>query len=296
MYHSQIETFVRVVEAGSFNKAAEESYITPPAVIKQINLLEKNLGVSLFIRTHRGLILTEAGKSFYKDAKYIIKYCEDAIQRAKNAAVSNENTIRVGISPMTPGQFLVDLLPWVQTKCPDIKFQFITFENTPENAREILKKLGENIDIVSGVFDSGFLEQRSCAALELSMEPIRIAVSIHHPLASKKFLTIQDLYDQNLMLIHRGWNSYVDLLRDDIFRNYPQIHVKDFNFYSVAVFNQCENSNDLLMTIDNWKDIHPLLKVIPVEWNHKIPFGLMHSPVPSPVVGRFLDVVRSAIS
>lgn len=56
MYNPQLETFIKVADAGSFNKAAEESYITPTAVIKQINLLESSLGVKLFERTHRGLI------------------------------------------------------------------------------------------------------------------------------------------------------------------------------------------------------------------------------------------------
>ena len=44
MYNPQLETFIRVADAGSFNKAAEESFITPTAGIKQINLLEDSLG------------------------------------------------------------------------------------------------------------------------------------------------------------------------------------------------------------------------------------------------------------
>lgn len=60
LYNPQLDTFLRVADAGSFSKAAEEMYITPTAVIKQINLLEGSLGVMLFIRTHRGLHLTEA--------------------------------------------------------------------------------------------------------------------------------------------------------------------------------------------------------------------------------------------
>ena len=55
MYNHQLKTFIRVADAGSFNKAAEESYITPTAIIKQINLLEGSLGVKLFERTRRGL-------------------------------------------------------------------------------------------------------------------------------------------------------------------------------------------------------------------------------------------------
>ena len=47
MYNPQLETFIRVADAGSFNKAAEELYITPPAIMKQIKLLEEKLDVTL---------------------------------------------------------------------------------------------------------------------------------------------------------------------------------------------------------------------------------------------------------
>ena len=50
MYNPQIETFIKVADAGSFNKAAEELYITPTAIIKQINLLESSLDLVLFER------------------------------------------------------------------------------------------------------------------------------------------------------------------------------------------------------------------------------------------------------
>ena len=74
MYNPQLDTFICVVEAGSFSKAADKLYISPPAVIKQINSLENNLGVQLFARTHRGLVVTAAGESLYQDAKYMVKY------------------------------------------------------------------------------------------------------------------------------------------------------------------------------------------------------------------------------
>ena len=74
MYNPQLDTFICVVEAGSFSKAAEELYISAPAVIKQINSLENSLNLQLFERTHRGLIITEAGKSLYQDAKYMVNY------------------------------------------------------------------------------------------------------------------------------------------------------------------------------------------------------------------------------
>lgn len=207
MYNPQLDTFIRVAEAGSFNKAAEEMYISTPAVIKQINLLEHSLDVKLFLRTHRGLALTEAGKSLYGDAKHIIQYSHAAVVRAKNAMQKDDCVIRIGTSPMTPGQFLLELWPRIQEQCPDIKFQLAPFENTPQNARDILRNLGQNIDIVAGPFEQNFLEDRRCAGLELIQAPIRCAVSIYHPLASKTLLTVDDLRGEDFMLIRRGWNS-----------------------------------------------------------------------------------------
>lgn len=296
MYNPQLETFIKVADAGSFSKAAGEMYITTTAVIKQINLLETNLDVQLFIRTHRGLTLTNAGKSLYRDAKYIIQYARESVNRAKRAMKHTDNLIRIGTSPMTPGQFLVELWPKIHKHCPEIKFQLVQFDNTPENAKEILKHLGQNIDIVAGVFDPEFLRDRECAALQLSMEPICCGVSIHNPLAAKERLSIEDLYGKNLMLMKRGWNGYVDVLREDILRHHAKINVVDFSFYSVEVFNQCENSDNMLMTIPSWANVHPLLKVIPVAWDHQIPFGLLHAPGPSETVKLLLDTVQEVMA
>lgn len=295
MYNPQLETFLRVADAGSFNKAAEEMYITPTAVIKQINLLEGSLDVKLFERTHRGLTLTKAGKSLYQDAKYIIRYCEESVVRAKNAMQSDSSVIRIGTSPMTPAQLLIPLWSKIQVYCPNLKFELIPFENTPENAREILGNLGKNIDVVGGIFDEAMLDLRNCAGLELSREPFCCAVSIHHRLAAKDKITIEDLYGENLLLMKRNWSSYVDRLRDEIWKNHSQINIIDFDFYNMSIFNQCENSNDVLLAISGWANVHPLLKVIPVDWEHCIPYGLLHSPKPSAMVKEFLMAAKKAI-
>lgn len=291
MYNKQLETFICVADAGSFAKAAEIMYVSSPAIIKQINLLEASLDLQLFVRTHRGLTLTEAGASLYDDAKYLIEYSKDSLIRAQNAAQKEASIIRIGTSLMTPTQFLVELWPKIHVHCPALKFQLIPFENTPQNAREILMNLGQNIDLVAGIYDDILLEQRKCAALELSREPVCCAVSTHHRLAGKDRLSIEDMFGESLMLIRRGWNGYVDALRDDITQNYPQINIIDFPFYDISVFNQCENEGNLLMANVNTFSAHPLLKIIPVDWAHAMPFGILHAPEPSPTVRTFLQAV-----
>ncbi len=296
MYNHQLDTFLQVADAGSFSKAAELLYISSTAVMKQINLLENTLEVELFVRTPRGLTLTDAGKSYYQDAKYMIQYAKDAQTRAKNAMQNNANVIRIGTSLMTPHQFLMDLWPQIHNAQPELKFQIVNFDNTPENAREILAHLGQNIDIIAGIFDETMLQLRGCSALELTQEPICCAVSIYHPLAQKARLSVEDLYGQRLMLIHRNWSTQVDLLRDELEAHHPDVEIVDFSFYNVDVFNRCENDDVLLMAVPIWETVHPLLKILPVDWDYKIPFGLLHSPEPSPVVENFIQTVEQVFS
>ena len=255
--------------------------------------MENTLGIQLFQRSHRGLTLTPAGRSLYQDAKYIIQYCRDSVTRAKNAMQEDSNVIRIGSSPMTPAQLLMGRWAKINERHPDIKFQIVPFENPPENAREILGDLGNHIDVIGGIFDETMLDLRSCAGLELSREPFCCAVSIHHRLAVKDKLQLSDLYGERLMLMHRGWSHYVDQLRDDLWQFHPQIQIVDFDFYNVDIFNRCENTNDILLAISGWANVHPLLKVIPVEWAHSIPYGILHSPTPTPTVQRFLDAAQA---
>lgn len=295
MYNAQLETFLRVADAGSFNKAAEEAYITPTAIIKQINALEKRIGIQLFERTHRGLILTPAGQSLYRDSQYIISYCKDSILRAQNAMQEDAMVVRIGSSPVTPAQLLMKFWPKIQEYCHEMKIQIVPFENTEENAREILLNLGKNIDVVAGIFDETMLRLRKCAGFELSREPFCCAVSIYHPLAEKEKLTIEDLYGQNLMLMHRGWSHSVDILRDEICQKHRKIQIVDFDFYNVDAFNRCANQNDILLTISGLEGVHPLLKILPVEWEHSIPYGLLYSVNPSDTVKKLINGAHMAL-
>lgn len=292
MYNPQLDTFICVVEAGSFSKAADKLYISLPAVIKQINSLENNLGVQLFARTHRGLVVTAAGESLYQDAKYMVNYSKEAIERAKKAGNDEDDVIRVGISPMTPPQVFVELWPRIQEQYPNVKFKLVPFENTPENAREILANLGQNIDVIAGIFDETMLELRKCNGVELSREPFCVAVALHHRLAGKKVLTPEDLKGERLLMMRKGWSCYVDALRAELTEKYPEITIADFDFYNVDIFNRCENSNDMLLAIKSWESVHPLMKILPVEWDYKMPYGLLYAKDPSEKVEKLVRTVE----
>lgn len=291
MYNHQLDTFIKVADSGSFNKASEELYVSPNAVMKQINLLENSLGFDLFVRTHRGVQLTPAGESLYRDAKYLIQYAKDSIIRAEKMLAEPKHILRIGTSLTTPVQFLVSLWPQIRQHNPDLKFELVSFENTPENAREIMNHFGKNIDVVAGIYSDNLLTERNCSALKLYDTPLSVAVPLHHRLAVNDEIAIEDLFDATVMLIKRGYMSAFDQVRDDLAENYLRIQIEDFSFFDVNVFNKCENDNAVLIGVKEWENIHPLLKIIPISWNHTIPIGILHSNTPSNDVKEFLKII-----
>ena len=69
MYSQQIKTFIQVADRGSLSKAAEDLFVTPASIMKQMNALESRLELILLKRTNQGVELTEAGKYVYAYAK-----------------------------------------------------------------------------------------------------------------------------------------------------------------------------------------------------------------------------------
>lgn len=169
------------------------------------------------------------------------------------------------------------------------------FENNPQEARRILKTLGQDIDVVAGVFDEALLAYRECAGMEISSEPLCVACSVNHPLAGKKQLKIEDLYGQQLMMQRPGSMKSMDELRAWLTQNHPQIEIVNFDLYTLDVFNQCENGHRLLITVERWKNVHPLIRTVKMDWAYTMPYGLLHSPHPEPKVQRFLDVLKTVI-
>ncbi len=82
LYNSQLDTFITVAEAGSFSKEAKDLFISTQAVIKQINTLETELDMRLLDRSPKGITLTLEGQMIFKEAKYLVQYNAEVLQRA----------------------------------------------------------------------------------------------------------------------------------------------------------------------------------------------------------------------
>src|ERR1700749_4422632 len=90
-----METFVSVIEAGSFSGGARRLNVGQPAVSKSIAQLEERLGVRLLMRSTRGLTPTEAGQQFYEHAKRAIDNVDEAEVAARGTASGLTGRLRV---------------------------------------------------------------------------------------------------------------------------------------------------------------------------------------------------------
>lgn len=295
MLNGQLETFIKTAESGSFTKAAELLFLTPTAVMKQINALEKQISVTLFERTNHGLRLTKAGESFLQDARYLLEYSERAVVKAQKIDEGeNRSSIRIGTSVMTPATFILDIWSQIQSRMPTLKIELIPFDNNPVNSREILLHLGQHIDIVAGLYDDRFLADRGCKAEHLYDKKLLLAVPVAHPLHAEPLITADKLKGQKVLFIRRGWNVHIDRLRDML--ESRGVETEDFDMFAIAAYNRAVSENTPIITVEGWEDVHPLLKLVSTDWNDAVPFGILYSPTPTRLVRQFIELVGKITS
>ena len=118
----QISYFLQVAETQSMTGAAKELYISQPALSKQIALLEREVGVPLFERKARGVVLTSAGRQFEKDLKNILKELENAKKNAALAGKARKQLLNVGcFDGVYTDDFLPQLFEYFQRNAPELK-------------------------------------------------------------------------------------------------------------------------------------------------------------------------------
>lgn len=295
MYNRELITFIAVADQGSFLKAAQELYITPASVMNQMNKLERIIGAKLTYRTNQGTYLTAAGRSIYQDAKQMMEFADEAIKKARQLAASEQNTIRIGTSILRPCKRLIDL--WAKIDDGSLPFQIniVPFDDNPAGLESVLSALGKQIDCFVAPCDSiEWQTQHNIFLLDKLL--CRVAVPRKHHLSKKKSLCWSDLDGETFMIVRRGESTVLNQMRDDILESHPRVKIVDApNFYDTSIFNECEQMNYLMETLDIWTDIHPSLVTLPMEWEYKISYGIVYAKKPSRAVTEFIDSIQNSM-
>lgn len=293
MYNPILDTFIAVVDCGSFTKASQKLYLSPTAIMKQMNALEAHLDLKLIERTPLGIQLTSSGEIIYRNAKFLIDYSKKSIAEAKKSAYANDTIFCVGTSLLNPAKPFMDIWYRVNKNFPAYKLHLVPFEDNHEGILSEIEKLGEKFDFLIGVCDSKAWLSR-CNFLPLGQYQKMVAVSREHPLAKKSRIDLKDLYGETLLMVKQGDSGVNDFIRNDLQRHHPEIHIEDTpQFYDLSVFNHCAETEKVLLTIECWQEVHPGLVSIPVNWDYSIPYGLLYSFDAPEDVCRFIEIVKN---
>ena len=152
--------FSEVVIYKNFSKAAKSLYMTQPAVSQAISQLEEKLGVRLFTRTSRGVILTSEGELLYEyisSAINLINVGENKIQASKNLATGD---LKIGVGDTISRYFLLSYLERFHTEYPNIKLKIIN--RTTLELCAMLKSGEIDIAICNLPIKDAALEIKSC--------------------------------------------------------------------------------------------------------------------------------------
>ena len=159
---------------------------------------------------------------------------------------------------------------------------------------EILRNLGQHIDVVAGLYDDRFLKERRCLAAHLYDKKIILAVPVAHALSAETIIASDKLKNSKVLFIRRGWNRYIDDLRDQV--EAKGVKTEDFEMFNLAAYNRAVAENTPIITVEGWEDVHPLLRPIPADWDDTIPFGVFYSPTPTKLVKKFIDLLSSIVA
>ena len=297
MYDKKLDLFLQVARLGSFSKASKESFITTAAVFKQMNQLEQECGVKLFIRSKRGVRLTRAGNSLREDAEDIIKRSGQALLRAQHIEANQNHQpivydeIRLGSSLMYPYKPLMQRINRHPDEFRRFKISLVSIDDKSQSFLDLLPHLGDGIDIIPGLCDF-YAWQSFCSICPLGELPFTVSIPRNHRLASRTIIKIDDLLGERLYTLRPGSSKSVDRLREHLARNYMGIKlVGDKDVYDLDTFNRANEEEMIVLSYPVWEDVHPNFVNVPVAWRHSATYGLMCEYEMPPKVLRFLNAL-----
>ena len=287
MYDTRLDAILKAAELGSFSKAAKEMGYSTPALMKQVNGFESQMGFTIFVRSNKGVELTENGRAFVEDARDIIARCDLALEKARNAQMQADNIVRVGVSLYQSGQYILKLCHDMFVKGIDISIQFMPVADTYESYRYTVEHFGEEVDVLAST-KLPASDERNCSKVVLGNPNLCLAVPLTSDLARYDSVDVSVLAGRRVLVPMKG-NPYTDAAREDIVEGAPGVELVEFPNYTMSVFDRCAMSGDILLSKEIWRDVHPLLKTLDVQWMKTIPYCLYYAKDPRPAVLKFVQ-------
>jgi DNA-binding transcriptional LysR family regulator len=286
--------FVGVGEEQHFGRAAERLQIAQPALSRQIQDLEREVGFLLFERLPRGVRLSEAGKVFLSDARRILQDVDDAKRRAERIALGQAGTLRVGIATAVSWHGLVvNAFREFRRRQPDV-----------ELVLHHMVSVHQVEAVLSDRLDAGFaaavtpwhedLEHR-----QFALDRMVLGVPKGHPLTKRARIRLRDLRNMPFIWFHRWVNpTFYDQMMEACARgglSGPRIVQEATDRDTVLGLVQCQIGIAWLTESTRWHCPRGIVLLPVVDMNVRLPFNVIwKKDNTSPLLQKFLAQVQAS--
>jgi LysR family hydrogen peroxide-inducible transcriptional activator len=215
MNFQDLRYFIAVAKHNHFRLAAEECHVSQPTLSQQLKKLEEFLGVKLFERTNKQVIITPIGKKILHHAHLILDHRRQIEHIAEGTSDPLNTSITLGLIPTVAPYYLPNIMCRLQEQAPNL-----TVYLREEQTATLLKKLTQgDIDVAILALP---VDNEHLVCVPLFEEPFLLTVAPQHPLSDKHHVTLEDLKNQPLLLLDDG-----HCLRDQILDVCALAHVNE---------------------------------------------------------------------
>jgi DNA-binding transcriptional LysR family regulator len=206
--------FVAVGEEQHYGRAAQRLRVAQPALSRQIQDLEEEIGFQLLDRLPRGVKISAPGKLFLEDARRILQEVNEATVRAQRVARGQSGTLRIGFTENASWHGAV----------PDAFRRFRDRQSDAELQLNPMASLEQLEAVRSGQLDAGFIynitqSDRELDQIQVGLHGIALAVPQGHPLSKAKSVRLRDLADAPFILFPRRESpAFYDRLMNECYR------------------------------------------------------------------------------
>ena len=189
--------FVALADTRHFGRAAEICFVSQPTLSTQLKKLEDELGVTLFERAPRNILLTPAGEQILKHARQALAQVTLMHEVAKHIRDPEAASVRLGIFPTLAPYLLPHVVPNIRKRFPHLELLLVE-----EKTEALIQQLR------SGMIDAAILAEpvtdEPFESMHLFTEPFVLALPENHPLTRQRTLGMGELEQQHLLLLEDG--------------------------------------------------------------------------------------------